>query len=315
MLVLSPLGGYWLASRATEPIAQINALAAQLQPSKMGDRLPLRGTGDELDVLSETINSLLDRIASYLDRNRQFVANAAHELRSPLTAIQSTVEVALNADRKIDEYKELLDEIVVECSDLRLLVNQLLLLAEADTEASPTGYEAVNLAKTVAKSIDMFRDAAEEQGVALSAERLDSVQVRGHAGRLRQVVNNLIDNALKFNRPGGSVTLDLRAAPLHNAVSLRISDTGIGISEQDLPHVFDRFYRGHAAAQARGTHRSGNGLGLSICKAIVTAHGGTIEVESTPDKGTTITVMLPAYIEGADAAASQELHSLIATEG
>lgn len=298
MLLLAPLGGHWLASRATQPLAAINNLATTLQPSKLDDRLPILGSGDELDVLSDTINRLLDRIANYLNRNRQFVANAAHELRSPLAAIQSSVEVALNNDRSIDEYKDLLGEIVEECGELRLLVNQLLLLAEADGEVLPQTFETVNLAKTVSKAVDMFRDAAEEQGVRLTADRIEPVQVHGHSNRLRQVVNNLIDNAIKFNKPGGCVTLDLRSVPSENAIRLKISDTGRGIAPEDLPRVFDRFYRANQPPEVNS--RNGNGLGLAICSAILAGYGGTIEVNSKLGVGTSFIVKLPIHVPQED---------------
>src|SRR5262249_5153685 len=132
IMLIAPLGGFWLSGRATHPLAQIIHTADRLRPRRMEERLPIRGTGDELDQLSATINRFLDLIAESLDRNREFVANAAHELRSPLAAIQSSVEVALNSDRTIDEYKDLLSDIVDECSSLGKLVNQLLLLAESD---------------------------------------------------------------------------------------------------------------------------------------------------------------------------------------
>ncbi|OYV85259.1 MAG: hypothetical protein B7Z73_13905, partial [Planctomycetia bacterium 21-64-5] len=134
VLLLAPLGGFWLAGRATHPLEAIIHTAARLRPSHMDERLPIRGTGDQLDQLSITINHFLDQIADYLERNREFVANAAHELRSPLAAIQSSVDVALNATRSPQEYQDLLCEIVDECSRLGVLVNQLLLLAEHDSE-------------------------------------------------------------------------------------------------------------------------------------------------------------------------------------
>src|SRR5262249_25090465 len=133
LLIAAPLGGYWLAGRATQPLGEIIRTATNLHPSQLEERLPLRPTGDELDQLSATSNSLLDRIAAYLERNREFTANAAHDLRSPLAAIRSAVEVALNAPRSSQEYQDLLCDIVEQISDLSLLVNQLLLLAETDS--------------------------------------------------------------------------------------------------------------------------------------------------------------------------------------
>jgi two-component system, OmpR family, heavy metal sensor histidine kinase CusS len=290
MLLVGPLLGYVMARRATEPIAEINRIVPSLQPRRLSDRLPTFQTGDELDVLSAQINELLDRIAAYVERNQTFTANAAHELRSPLAAIQNSVEVSLNEDRTIPEYQEILETVVHECSQLRLLVNQLLLLAENDSETAQSNFEPVNLSEIVRRSVAMFRDTAEERGVTLLTPRLDNCYVQGDPKRLRQVVNNLIDNGMKFNRPGGSVTLTIAQLPEESLVMLRVSDTGQGIPAEDLPYLFDRFYRGDKSHSRE--HTPGNGLGLSICESIIQAHQGKIEVTSTINEGTTFEVTL-----------------------
>ena len=320
VLLLAPLGGFWLAGRATHPLARIIHTAARLRPRRMEERLPIRGTGDQLDQLSITINRFLDLIADYLERNREFVANAAHELRSPLAAIQSSVDVALNAERTPQAYQDLLCEIVDECRRLGVLVNQLLLLAEGDGGELLSVRAPTRLDQLVATSVDMFRGAAEERGVTLTASG-GPLQVTGDPGRLRQVINNLIDNSLKFTPPGGRIDVDLRHDAAAGQVVLRVSDTGSGISAADLPHVFERFYRGDKSRQrgdcgdaephdadgspgpcgrtsdATGSRASeaasGNGLGLSICRSIVAAHGGAIEARSVEGQGATFEVRLP----------------------
>src|SRR5262249_11170132 len=151
----------------TRPIARIINTTARLHPSSLAERLPLRGTGDELDRLSATINGFLDRIAVYLEHNREFTANAAHELRSPLAAIQNSLEAALNTDRTTDEYKELLGEILDECEGLRVLVNQLLILAESDAGRMQLAAEHVELDGIVRKTCDMFQGVAEAANVTL----------------------------------------------------------------------------------------------------------------------------------------------------
>ena len=293
VLLLAPLGGFWLAGRATHPLEGIIHTAARLRPSHMDERLPIRRTGDQLDQLSITINHFLDQIADFLDRNREFVANAAHELRSPLAAIQSSVDVALNAPRSPQEYQELLCEIVDECSRLGVLVNQLLLLAENDADQPRSTHEELRLDQIVANSLEMFRGAAEERSLELSADVSEPIAVVGDAARLRQVVNNLIDNSLKFTPEGGHISVALRRDAAHEQAVLLVSDSGIGISAEDLPHVFERFYRGDKSRH-RGAEICGNGLGLSICQSIVAAHGGAVDVQSTPGVGTTFEVRLPA---------------------
>jgi signal transduction histidine kinase len=293
LLVAAPLGGYWLAGRATQPLSEIISTAARLRPLQLNERLPLRHTGDELDQLSDTINGLVNRIAAYLERNREFTANAAHELRSPLAAIRSAVEVALNAPRTPQEYHELLCEIVEQIGELSLLVNQLLLLAENDSAESPWCSTPVRLDPLVERAVEMFHGVAEEQDINLSLESAAPVIVSGDAARLREVVNNLIDNSLKFTSAGGAVQVALQYDSVSQQAVLRVSDTGIGIDPEDLPHIFERFYRGDRS-RARESQTRGNGLGLSICQSIVTAHGGRIDVQSTLGRGSEFLVRLPA---------------------
>jgi heavy metal sensor kinase len=292
ILFVAPLSGYFLAGRATRPLARILATASRLGPRHMEERLPIRGTQDELDQLSHTINRFLDLLRDYLDRNREFVANAAHELRSPLAAIQSSVEVTLNSDRSVEEYQDMLGEVADQCGHLRILVNQLLLLAETDAARFPMEASNVRFDHLVRKSVEMFAGVADEQGVELSADVSEPVTVEGDGGRLRQVVSNLIDNSLKFTPRGGQIRVTLRRDPAHAQMVLTVADTGAGISPQDLPHIFERFYRGDKSRQ-RQDFAHGNGLGLSICQSIVLAHGGTIGVESNLGRGTTFTVCLP----------------------
>ena len=242
VLLVTPIGGYWLAGRATRPIAEIIQTTARLQPAQLNQRLPVRGTRDELDRLSVTINGFLDRIGAYIRQNREFTANAAHELRSPLTAIQSSLEVALNTDRSVQEYQELIETVLSECEGLCVLVNHLLLLAESDAGRLDVTGERVPLGKIVEQSCEMFHAVAENADVRLElTEELQPLVVRGHSGSLRQVVNNLIDNAIKFTPAGGEIRVSVTGQGVEAV--LRVKDTGVGISAEDLPHMFQRFYR------------------------------------------------------------------------
>jgi signal transduction histidine kinase len=177
-----------------------------------------------------------------------------------------------------------------ECGNLRALVNQLLLLEEGDAGLMAAHREPVRLDETIRKSVEMFSVVAENDGIVLQAPRLDPLVVQGEGQRLWQVVNNLIDNALKFTPSGGAITVELLKRD--GQAILRVADTGSGIATADLPHIFERFYQADKSRQ-RTRHKHGSGLGLSICQTIVAAHGGTIEAASTPGAGTTITVTLP----------------------
>ncbi len=295
-LALAPLSGYWLAGRATRPLTTILETTARIRPGQLDERVPLTGSGDELDRLATTINGLLDRLATHLERQREFVANAAHELRSPLAALRTSAEVALGRDRSPEEYRELLADMMEASEGLGGLVNQLLLLAEGEAGLPHAGTE-VALDRLAACSVAMFAGMAEERGLELRAE-LAAATVVGHEMHLRQIINNLIDNAIKFTPAGGRVMVEVGPAREGGlaVVLLRVRDSGVGIAANDLPHVCERFYRTDKSRQRPATHPGpgGNGLGLSICEAIVSAHGGRFHVESAVGKGTTVTVWLRA---------------------
>jgi heavy metal sensor kinase len=302
IMLLSPLGGYWLARQAVAPLRRIIDTTRGLRPSKFDDRLPIRGTGDELDRLSGEINHFLDQIADHLDRQHDFLANAAHELRSPLAAIQTTLDVALSRERSAEEYEEMLPPVIDECRRLAILVNQLLLLAENDAGATAAVRESFAMDQAVSRAVEMFQGVAAERSIKLAAEVERGVTVCGHGVHLRQVVANLIDNAVKFTPAGGTVHVTLNCDRERGRVVFRVQDAGVGISESDLPRIFDRFYRGDKAHQ-HTEGKYGSGLGLSICQAIVAAHGGQIEVESKVGEGTCLTVTLPAETSAGSARA------------
>lgn len=288
LLLLAPFGGYLLAKRAILPLKQINQTTAGLRPSHLEERLVSRQTGDELDQLTDTINGFLDRIANYLEKNRELVANAAHELRSPLTAIRSSAEVALHQDRSVDDYKEFLARVVEESSRLGMLVNQLLLLAESDANRLELKNQIVTLDQLVKRCVDMFDGVAELRGIRLVIETTPATTM-GDEHQLRQVFLNLLDNAMKFTQQGGTISARVWLEDHH--IHITIQDSGMGISKADLPKVFDRFFRANRERERRS--QGGTGLGLSICQAIVTAHRGTIELTSEPGHGTTAHIMLP----------------------
>lgn len=301
VLVLSPLVGWFLMRRVTKPLANMIDATARYRPAKMYERLEVRNTGDELDRLAQTINGFLDRIAEHLEQNHAFLANSAHELRTPLAAIRSSIEVALNGNRSPDEYSELLTDVIDGCTNLETLVNQLLLLAETDADLVGLFREDVDFSQVVARSVDMFQAAAEVQGIQLEVDPLPPAPMRANRYHLRQLMNNLLDNAIKFTaqrfadgQPGeGRIHVRLwRDEPRGQAV-LEVSDNGVGIGAEHLPQLFERFYRVDPSRTRGEGSPGGSGLGLSIVQGIVLAHEGKIEVRSSPGEGTTFTVRLP----------------------
>jgi heavy metal sensor kinase len=297
VLLAAPLCGYWLAARAARTVGAITEAASRMRPAHLDERLPISGTGDELDRLAHTINGLLDRIAEHVKRRRDFLANAAHELRTPLAAIRSSVEVTLASERSPDAYRELLEDIIDEGSALETLVNQLLLISESEPEREHREWERVQLDEVVTKAMDMFRGVAETRDTSLVAERMDHIAVPGNRGHLRQVINNLLDNAIKYTSRGGEVRVRLESIDDGERVRLSVADNGAGIDAEDVTVIFDRFFRTNRARSRDETH--GAGLGLSICKSVVESHHGTIRCESMLGRGTTMIVELPAIVGAA----------------
>ena len=291
ILLAAPALGYLLAGIATKDLETLTATAARLRPSHLDERLPYRGVDDEFDRLAHTINGLLDRIAAYLAEKQSFLANAAHELRTPIAAIRSSAEVSLAGERSTDDYRSLLEQVIEESEVLETLVNQVLLLSEASATLETLVTGEAPLSSIVAKAVDMFRGVAELKDVRLASTVQEGIVVRGNKQHLRQVVNNLIDNAIKYGRRGDAVTISLAADSSAQTVVLEVNDTGPGIAADDVPRVFERFFRADRARQRNETR--GTGLGLSICQTIVEAHGGRISCQSREGSGTTMTVELP----------------------
>jgi len=286
-LALAVAGGLGLSRQALRPVARSIATARRLNPADLSARLPLAGSGDELDQLAGTINDLLDRLAAYHDQAARFTADASHELRGPLAAMRAGVEVALQRPRTAAEYRDVLGALGEQCDRLTTLVNGLLLLARADAGQVELRREPVDLAALVAEVAELFGPLAEERGVTLTAEAPRPLPATGDPSRLRQLLTNLVDNAIEFTGPGGAVTL--RGRREGDRLALEVADTGVGIPADRLPHVFDRFYQ---ADPARST--GGGGLGLSLCRWIAEAHGGAIRAASEPGRGSTFTVDLPS---------------------
>jgi len=287
-LAIASFGGVFLAGRALSPIDRLTALARRISAEDLSQRLDLKLPDDEVGRLARTFDEMIARLDEAFRRQREFTADASHELRTPLTAIKGQVEVALGKPRDAGSYRDVLQAVNEEVDRLIRLVGSLLTLARADAGQIPIASEAVSLPDLVAAAAEQVRPAMEGRGVELRLEPGPAATLRADEDLLLQLLLNLLDNAGKHTPPGGRVTVGWTAA--NGQVEVRVRDAGVGIAPEHLPHIFDRFYR---ADTARSRTAGGAGLGLSICRWIAEAHGGSIAVESAPAQGTTFTVTLP----------------------
>ncbi|MCG3126117.1 MAG: Adaptive-response sensory-kinase SasA [Phycisphaerae bacterium] len=283
-------GGMIVAQHCLRPVKLITRKAERIGAQQLQERLPLHGTGDELDNLAATLNRMLDRVEEHVVRMRRFTADASHELRSPLAVLRGNAEVALSRPRSAEELRASIEQSVDHYDRLTRIADDLLLLARGDAGELRLAEEPVSLTDAVRDVSDLYGPFAEEREITLRTELNGLALVRGDHTYLRQLLSNLIDNAVKYSGNGKLITIAL--ASLGDMIQMKVIDNGPGIPPADVPHVFDRFYRADAARSGRGPR--GCGLGLPICRMIAEAHGGGVWIESTPGGGTTAVVQLPA---------------------
>ncbi|HKE23449.1 MAG TPA: ATP-binding protein [Bryobacteraceae bacterium] len=290
LLLLASAGGYWLSRRALEPVDAISRAAQRISIENLAERLAVPNTGDQLQRLSETLNAMLARLASSVQRMKQFTADASHELRAPVSLIRTTAEVAVQRrDRPAAEYLQALDEILEESERTSQVVDNLMLLARADSGREVVEWAPADMESIVRSAIEQGEKLARNRALKFSSRLLQSpIEIQADADALRRALLILIDNAVKYTPEGGEVNIGLEAQDGFAVVS--VADTGIGITEADMPHIFDRFWR---ADKARSREHGGAGLGLSIARWIVEQHGGSIEVQSKPGKGSLFCIRIP----------------------
>jgi len=288
LIVVIALTGGWIATQsAMFPIRRLSQAVQQIiRTGRTDARVPLVGTGDALDELTALFNAMLDKIEGLVTAMRGALDNVSHDLRTPLTRLRGTAELALASPPNVERYREALADCVEESDRVLVMLNTLMDISEAESGTLQLHREAVTLADVVARAVDLYRDVADAKGVTLAADAAPDVVVVADRTRLEQVAANLIDNAVKYTPPGGRVDVEVRRP--EDAAILRVRDTGPGIAPDELPHIFDRLFRGDTSRTERGL-----GLGLSLVKAIVEAHGGTVDVVSEPGRGSVFTVSLP----------------------
>lgn len=289
VLVVASLGGSFLANKALRPVDEITRTAQRIGSGDLSQRISLEGRlDDEIGRLVSTFNEMIGRLESSFLQIKRFTADASHELKTPLTVLKGEIEVGLKRQRRPEEYRRVLASCLEEVDRMSRIVDDLLTLARADMGALQLQKERVDLGEVAEDVWRSLGRMAEEKGLRFTFQRDGEVAVWGDKDRLRQLLVNLVDNALKYTPPGGEVRL--RVERDDTLALLTVQDTGEGIPPEDQERVFERFYR---VDKARSRQRGGTGLGLSICKWIAEAHGGKISLESEVGKGSTFVVQLP----------------------
>ncbi len=289
LIVCAAAGGYWLVSWALRPVDRLSRTAEQMSMQNLTLRLPVVPSGDALERLSISLNTMLRRLRDSVQTSRRFLADASHELRTPLTVIKGELQELIGESTLSKrDLRERIGSVLEEVARLEHLVSGLLVLSRLDAGETQGDWVDVDLAELALSTAEQMRLMAEDRGIEIDLSGLKKTVIQGDRARLKQVVVNLLDNAIRFTPRAGTVRL--RTAADHAGSVLEVSDTGVGIPSSAIPHVFDRFFR---VDEARSREDGGAGIGLSIVKSICSVHGAEIEVESQLQCGSCFRVRFP----------------------
>lgn len=288
LLFLFPtvLGGYLLARSAMQPIASMSQKLMRITSENLKEHIPLPQTNDEVKELAVSFNRLLTRLSQAFKRERQFIGDVAHELKTPLSTQRSTIEVILSKKRQTQDYKKALEDTLSDNMKITSTLQNILDLAWSSTESAKTHKEEIQLTKLVEDLCDFAVKMAHAKNISVKKSIEPNIFIYGIREKLFRAFVNIIDNAVKYTPEKGTIAVTLEK--INQEAHVIVQDTGIGISRKDLPHVFKRFYRSHQSLSTLGY-----GLGLSIVKGIIYAHKGNVSIKSQLGKGTTVTVSLP----------------------
>jgi two-component system, OmpR family, sensor kinase len=289
ILLISVMGGIFLSKMSLKQVDKITRTANAIKATNLSQRIEEPETNDEISRLAKTLNEMIERLEQSFNRIKQFTSDASHELRTPLTILRGEIEVALSKERSNEKYAEVLSSALDEVTRLSNVVETLLELSSADVGKSKMQFERGNLSLMVDDIIEDMSILAEEKNISITGDIYKNVILYYDNGRIYQAILNVIDNAIKYTQKGGRIIVSLKNH--EHYVELKVADNGLGMTEEELAHIFDRFYRVDKARSSENI--KGSGLGLSIVKWIVEAHNGKIFVESQPKKGTNFIIMLP----------------------
>jgi signal transduction histidine kinase len=286
VVLIGIAGGLFLAFRALRPIRDLIQTVRCIDDGKMDARVPSSQTGDELEELVQLFNRMLGRIEILINGMREALDNVAHDLRTPITRLRSVIETALQSEAGAEHLREALMDTAEEAERINTALGTLMDISEAEKGIMNLKLEKTDTVALIREVVELYQYVAEDKGVTVAASLPDTLYAWVDSNRIRQVLANLVDNAIKFTPAGGRI--EVEASTAGSGVMIRVLDTGIGIPSQDLPRIFDRLFRGEKSRSHRGL-----GLGLSMVQAVVRAHQGSIEVESHAGKGSVFRVFLP----------------------
>lgn len=290
ILIVAGAGGYWLSTRAMLPVLRITQTAKSIGERNLAERIAVPPAQDELRELTETLNNMLQRLEAAFKRVTQFTADASHELRTPVAIIRTTAEFILQKERSVPEYQQLVGQILVESEATTEMIEGLLTLARADSQPKARNFFETNLWMLGSEVVQSLKSLADAKRLALEMLPIDGpATVWAKRSDLKKLITILLDNAIKYTPEGGRV--EVRVAHFSDQSLLEVRDTGVGIAEEDMPHIFERFYR---ADKGRSRESGGIGLGLSIAQAIAEDHAAHIVVRSRANGGSSFRVLFPA---------------------
>jgi heavy metal sensor kinase len=286
LFVFAAIMGWFMARRAVAGVETVTQTARQISEGSLEERVPVKKHQDEIDQLAITFNLMLDRIQALVNGIREMSDNIAHDLKSPITRIRGISEVNLTTDASDKDYETMAASTIEECDRLLDMINTMLVISKTEAGVNKLDTQEMDIAAVVRDACELFRSPAEDKDVRLICDVPGNFSISGDNRLIQRMIANLLDNAIKYTPAGGSIEMTVNT--LNDAATITVKDTGIGISEKDMPRIFKRFYRCDPSRSEAGI-----GLGLSFARAIARAHGGDITVTSVPDQGSTFTVTLP----------------------
>jgi signal transduction histidine kinase len=290
LLILCAAGGYFLSKKMLKPVDNVSALATRISTSNLKERINYQGPDDEMKRLADTFDSMLNRLEESFDMQNRFIQDASHELKTPIAIARTNIEVVeMDANPSVEDYRKLVEVLKTNTERMSRLSEKLLLLSQNQQHIFE--YTTIDMNCLIEEIVKEINPYAQSRNITLIFDATEKdLAVEGDNFALKQAVTNLVDNAVKYNLSGGNVKISTQKEG-DNAV-ITVEDNGIGISEEDQKHVFDRFFR---VDKSRSRAQGGSGLGLAIVKEIIESHKGTIEVKSEPGKGSIFTITLPLH--------------------